>query len=216
MDEAALNRALARITHEILEANKGAEGIALIGVITRGDLLAAKLARLIEEIEGVKVPVGSLDISLYRDDVTLRTSTPPYKTNIPFSLDGKVVILVDDILFTGRTVRAALYALMDFGRPASIQLAVIVDRGHRELPVRADYVGKNIPSSSDEQIRLFLKETDARNSVELWRRRPGERIGAAPLDAVTVRVVASSVADEEDGEDSAAPACGTTDTEQGR
>ncbi|MCL2757222.1 MAG: bifunctional pyr operon transcriptional regulator/uracil phosphoribosyltransferase PyrR [Coriobacteriia bacterium] len=181
MDAQAIGRALTRITHEILEANKGAADIALVGIITRGDLLAHELARRIEEIEGVKVPVGSLDISFYRDDVAFRIAPEIFTTNIPFSVDGKTIVLVDDILFTGRTVRAALDAIMDYGRPAAIQLAVLIDRGHRELPIRADYVGKNVPSARNEQVRLFLDAVDGRSSVEIWKRREGEHIGSAPL-----------------------------------
>jgi len=181
MDSQAIGRVLTRITHEILEANKGAADIALVGIITRGDLLAQELARRIAEIEGVSVPVGSLDISFYRDDVAYYLSPEIHKTIIPFSVDGKTIVLVDDILFTGRTVRAALDAIMDYGRPAAIQLAVLIDRGHRELPIRADYVGKNVPSSREEQVRLFLEAVDGRSSVELWKRREGERIGSAPL-----------------------------------
>jgi pyrimidine operon attenuation protein/uracil phosphoribosyltransferase len=181
MDEAAIERALTRITHEILEHNKGAEGIALVGIVTRGDLLALGLARRIREIEGVEVPVGSLDISFYRDDVALHIAPEVHTTSIPFSVDGRTIVLVDDILYTGRTIRAALDALMDFGRPAAIRLAVLVDRGHRELPVRADYVGKNVPSSSQEHVRLFLDEVDGRSAVEILQASPGERIGSAPL-----------------------------------
>jgi len=181
MDAQAINRALTRITHEILEANKGAEDIALVGVVTRGDLLANQLAQLIEGIEGIKVPVGTLDISFYRDDIALYLAPEIHTTSIPFAVDGKTIVLVDDILFTGRTVRAALDAIMDYGRPASIQLAVLIDRGHRELPIRADYVGKNVPSSREEQVRLFLEAVDGRSSVELWKRSEGERISSAPL-----------------------------------
>jgi pyrimidine operon attenuation protein/uracil phosphoribosyltransferase len=181
MDAAAIDRALTRIAHEILEVNKGAEGIALVGVVTRGDLLAAALAKRIAAIECVDVPVGRLDISFYRDDVAFRMEPEVHPTVLPFSVDGRTIILVDDILFTGRTIRAAMDAIMDYGRPAAIQLAVLIDRGHRELPIRADFVGKMVPSSRDEQVRLFLRQTDGRSSVELWKRRSGERIGAAPL-----------------------------------
>jgi pyrimidine operon attenuation protein/uracil phosphoribosyltransferase len=183
MDEAAIDRALMRITHEILETNKGAEGIALVGIVTRGDLLAARLAGYIRDIEGIEVKVGSLDISFYRDDVALHLAPEVYSTNIPFSVDGRTIILVDDVLYTGRTIRAALDAIMDYGRPAAIQLAVLVDRGHRELPIRADYVGKNVPSSKQEQVRLFLEPVDGRSAVEILQTAPGERIGSAPLGA---------------------------------
>jgi len=181
MDAQALSRALTRITHEILEANKGADNVALVGIITRGDLLAKELAQRIKEIEGVSVPVGSLEISFYRDDIATHVVPEIHTTNIPFSVDGKIIVLVDDILFTGRSVRAALDAIMDYGRPSAIQLAVLIDRGHRELPIRADYVGKNVPSSRDELVRLFLEEVDGRSSVEIWKRQKGERISAAPL-----------------------------------
>jgi len=181
MDSQAIERALTRITHQILEKNEGAGLIALVGIVTRGDLLALELARRIEQIEGVTVPVGSLDISFYRDDVALHIAPEVHTTNIPFSVDGRTIILVDDILYTGRTIRAALDAIMDYGRPSTIQLAVLVDRGHRELPIRADYVGKNVPSSSQEHVRLFLEPVDGRTSVEILQAAPGERIGSAPL-----------------------------------
>jgi pyrimidine operon attenuation protein/uracil phosphoribosyltransferase len=181
MDEAAIDRALTRITHEILECNRGAEGIALVGIVTRGDLLALALARRIREIEGVEVPVGSLDISFYRDDVALHIAPEVHTTNISFSVDGRTIVLVDDVLYTGRTIRAALDALMDYGRPAAIQLAVLVDRGHRELPIRADYVGKNVPSASQEHVRLFLEPVDGHSAVEILQAAPGERISSAPL-----------------------------------
>jgi pyrimidine operon attenuation protein/uracil phosphoribosyltransferase len=181
LDAQAIDRALVRITHEILENNRGASEIALVGIMTRGDLLAADLARRIEEIEGVRVPVGSLDISFYRDDVALHIAPEVHMTSIPFSVDGRTIVLVDDVLYTGRTIRAALDAIMDYGRPSSIQLAVLVDRGHRELPIRADYVGKNVPSARGEQVRLFLDAVDGRSSVEILKAAPGERISAAPL-----------------------------------
>lgn len=183
MDAQAIDRALTRISHEILETNKGAHSIALIGVVTRGDLLALNLAKRIEQIEGVRVPVGSLDISFYRDDIALHISPELHTTNIPFSVDGRTIVLVDDVLYTGRTIRAALDAIMDYGRPAAIQLAVLIDRGHRELPIRADFVGKNVPSARTEQVRLFLAEVDGRSGVEILQSSPGEHIGAAPLGA---------------------------------
>jgi pyrimidine operon attenuation protein/uracil phosphoribosyltransferase len=183
MDEDAISRALTRITHEILEANKGAEKIALVGIVTRGDLLALEIAKKIQEIEGIEVPVGSLDISFYRDDVAIHISPEVHTTNIPFSVDGKTIVLVDDILFTGRTIRAALDAIMDYGRPSAIQLAVLVDRGHRELPIRADYVGKNIPSSSLEHVRFYMEAVDGKTAVEIRKAEPGERISSAPLSA---------------------------------
>ncbi|MDR1421529.1 MAG: bifunctional pyr operon transcriptional regulator/uracil phosphoribosyltransferase PyrR [Coriobacteriales bacterium] len=185
LDAESIDRVLTRITHEILEANKGAGDIALVGIVTRGDLLAGELARRIEAIEGVRVPVGSLDISFYRDDVALRLAPEVYSTNIPFAVEGRSIVLVDDVLYTGRTIRAALDAIMDYGRPAAIQLAVLVDRGHRELPIRADYVGKNVPSSSSEQVRLFLEAVDGRSAVEILQAAPGEHIGSAPLNEGT-------------------------------
>jgi pyrimidine operon attenuation protein/uracil phosphoribosyltransferase len=183
MDARAIDRALIRITHEILETNKGAENIALVGIVTRGDLLALELSRRIKDIEGVDVSVGTLDISFYRDDVALHLAPEVHTTSIPFSVDGRTIVLVDDILYTGRTIRAALDAIMDYGRPAAIQLAVLVDRGHRELPIRADYVGKNVPSAKQEQVRLFLEQVDGRSAVEILQVAPGEHIGAAPLGA---------------------------------
>ena len=176
MDAQAVERSLTRIAHEILEANDGAESIALVGIVTRGDLLAAELARRIERIEGVKVPVGRLDITFYRDDLNRYLSPEVYMTDIKFPLEGRTVVLVDDVLFTGRTIRAAMDALRDFGRPDRIQLAVLVDRGHRELPIRADFVGKNVPSSTDEVVSFFYDKIDGRTSVEILeadRERPG-------------------------------------------
>ena len=181
MDAGEIERSLTRIAHQILETNKGASGIALVGIVTRGDLLAKKLALKIESIEGVKVPLGKLDISFYRDDFMTYLSPEVHSTDIPFDIDGKIVVLVDDVLYTGRTIRAALDALMDIGRPAAVQLAVLIDRGHRELPIRADYVGKNVPSSSDENVRLFLEEVDGVSAVEILAIEPGSRAGSAPL-----------------------------------
>jgi pyrimidine operon attenuation protein/uracil phosphoribosyltransferase len=166
MDEEAMRRAITRIAHEILEKNKGTEGLVLVGIRRRGVPLAERLARQIEAIEGRRIPVGSLDITLYRDDLTLRSDHPVvHRTEVPFSVQGKKVVLVDDVLYTGRTVRAALDAIMDLGRPALIQLAVLVDRGHRELPIRADYVGKNVPTSRREIIHVKLRETDDEDAV---------------------------------------------------
>ena len=181
MDADDIERAVTRMAHQILEANKGAENLALVGIVTRGDLLAKMLVHKIEEIEGVKVPLGKLDISFYRDDFLTYLSPEVHGTHIPFSLDGKTVVLIDDVLYTGRTIRAALDALMDLGRPASIQLAVLVDRGHRELPIRADYVGKTVPSSRDANVRLFLEEVDGTSAVEILDMKPGDRAHAAPL-----------------------------------
>lgn len=171
MDAGAVERALTRIAHEMLEANGGADGLALVGIVTRGKDLAEVLARRIEEIEGVRVPVGSLDISLYRDDFGTRLAPVLHGTSLPFSLEGKTIVLVDDVLFTGRTIRAALDALMDFGRPAAVRLAVVVDRGHRELPIRADYVGKNVPTSHLEMIAVSVREIDGKEIVELFAQK---------------------------------------------
>jgi pyrimidine operon attenuation protein/uracil phosphoribosyltransferase len=163
-----IRRTLARIAHEIIERNHSIEQLVLVGMHTRGVPLAQRLAADIEDFEGVKVSVGALDISLYRDDLNSLTSQPIVKhTDIPTDIDGKSVILVDDVLYTGRSARAALDALFDLGRPHSIQLAVLVDRGHRELPMRADYVGKNIPSSRHEEIKVKLMETDNRDEVAI-------------------------------------------------
>ncbi len=160
MDGSAIDRALTRIAHEILEANSGCGTIALAGIVTRGTVVAARLAERIERIEGTSVPVGTLDISFYRDDVATRLAPEVHRTDIPFDVEGRNIVLVDDVLFTGRTIRAAMDAIMDYGRPASIQLAVLVDRGHRELPIRADYVGKNVPTSRKERVRVALSEID--------------------------------------------------------
>ncbi len=168
MTEEDIRRALVRISHEIVERNKGVKDLVIIGVARRGDHLARRIARIIEEIESVKVPVGTMDITLYRDDLDLFDRKPTAsKTDIPFEIDDKRVILVDDVLHKGRSVRAALDGLMDFGRPASIQLAVLVDRGHRELPIAADYVGKNIPTSRKEWIDVALKEQDGEDRVAI-------------------------------------------------
>ena len=171
LDEQAINRALTRIAHQIIEKNKGIEECVLVGIRTRGIYLAKRLASRIEEIEGNPIPVGEIDITLYRDDLTKKTETlePLVKgSDIPVEISDKIVILVDDVLYTGRTVRAGLDALMDLGRPAAIQLAVLVDRGHRELPVRADYVGKNVPTSSDEKIVVQLVEIDKIDQVSIY------------------------------------------------
>lgn len=181
MDEPAINRAITRIAHEILERNEGCEDLAVVGIVTRGDLLAKKLVDKIEDIEGVRVPLGSLDISLYRDDYLTNIAPEIHATRIPFDVDGKRVVLVDDVLYTGRTIRAALDAVMDLGRPQRIELAVLVDRGHRELPICPDFVGKNVPSSHEENVRLYLKEVDGRSSVEITDVAQGSRVGSAPL-----------------------------------
>ena len=181
MDEEDIDRALTRIAHQILEANHGADNLALVGIVTRGDLLAKMLRERIEQIEGVRLPLGKLDISFYRDDFMTHFAPEVLGTDIPFDIDGLTVVLVDDVLYTGRTIRAALDALMDIGRPAAVQLAVLVDRGHRELPIRADFVGKNVPSASDENVRLFLEEVDGISAVEILEIEPGKRAGSAPI-----------------------------------
>ncbi|GAF26601.1 pyrimidine operon attenuation protein/uracil phosphoribosyltransferase [Moorella thermoacetica Y72] len=174
MDADKLRRTLTRIAHEILERNRGTENLVLIGIRRRGVPLAERLQKLIREIEGVEVPLGILDITLYRDDLTTLSVQPViHRTEIPFNINGKKVVLVDDVLFTGRTLRAALDALIDLGRPQNIQLAVIIDRGHRELPVRADYVGKNVPTSRKEEIAVQLVEIDGVDQV-LIRELPEE------------------------------------------
>ncbi len=170
MDADRMGRTLARIAHEIIERNRGVERLALVGVRTRGVPLARRLARQLREITGHDVPVGALDITLYRDDLMHHAVGPQplvRSTDIPFSIDGRVIVLVDDVLFTGRTVRAALDELIDFGRPQAIQLVVIVDRGHRELPIKADYVGKNVPTSRAEVVAVRLEETDGRDEVTI-------------------------------------------------
>lgn len=171
LDDAAIRRALTRIAHEILEKNKGVEGLTLVGIKTRGVPLAKRLAEKIAQIEGVTLSVGEVDITLYRDDLTKNNENeePELKgTNLEGKLDNKKVILVDDVLYTGRTVRAAMDAMMDHGRPSQIQLAVLVDRGHRELPIRADYVGKNVPTSQDEVIGVKLQESDKQDEVSIY------------------------------------------------
>jgi len=166
LDAGEIRRAVTRIAHEILERNKGAGDVALIGIAARGDDLARRLAAEILRIEGVEVPVGSLDITFYRDDIGLRAEAPEVQqTQIGFDISGRAAVLVDDVLFTGRTIRAALDALGDFGRPRSIQLAVLVDRGHRELPIRPDFVGKNVPTRRDEDVAVRLVEVDGEDAV---------------------------------------------------
>ena len=166
LDDRKINRAIARIAHEILERNSGAESLVLIGILTRGAYLAKRIAAQIKEIEGAEVPVGLLDINLYRDDVHSKLDQPIIqRTEILFDVVDRNIILVDDVLFTGRTIRAALDAIVDFGRPRSIQLAVLIDRGHRELPIRPDYVGKNIPTSRDDRVLVRLDEKDDREVV---------------------------------------------------
>ncbi|MCD6527813.1 MAG: bifunctional pyr operon transcriptional regulator/uracil phosphoribosyltransferase PyrR [Desulfuromonas sp.] len=158
LDSDAIKRAMTRIAHEILEKNRGCEGLVLIGIRTGGDHLAHLLRQRIYDIEGIEVPLGAVDVTMYRDDVASGVTRPMGKTDIPFALDDCHVILVDEVLYTGRTIRAAMDALMDIGRPSSIQLAVLVDRGHRELPIRADYVGRNVPSAREEKIEVTFDE----------------------------------------------------------
>ena len=167
LDETALDRALTRIAHEILERNGGAKDLAFVGLRTRGVTLAQRLAAAIARIDGTTLPVGALDITLYRDDLGMRGTPVVRGTEIPFSIKGKAVILVDDVLFTGRTIRAALDAIIDLGRPTAIQLACLVDRGHRELPIRPDYVGKNVPTSRHEKVAVRLEELDGVDEVVL-------------------------------------------------
>ncbi len=168
MDDAEIRRSVTRIAHEILERNHGAGGVVLIGIANRGDRLAERLAGEIDRIEGTSVRVGALDITFYRDDIGLRAEAPEvHETRIPFDITDRTVVLVDDVLFTGRTIRAAMDALVDFGRPKAIQLAVLVDRGHRELPIRADFVGKNLPTRQDEDVQVRLAEVDGEDAVVL-------------------------------------------------
>jgi len=173
MDSGDIARALKRIAHEIVERNRGIENVVLCGIPTRGVPLASRIAEHLKNIEGGEVPHGALDVALYRDDYNTR-SAAPHPTTIDFDVTGKIVVLIDDVLFTGRTVRAALDALNDFGRPAAVQLAVLVDRGHRELPVRADFVGKNAPTSREEIVRVLLSESDNEDLVRI------EKSEAAP------------------------------------
>jgi pyrimidine operon attenuation protein / uracil phosphoribosyltransferase len=170
MDADRIARTLTRIAHEIVERNKGVDGLALVGVRTRGVHIARRLARILKQISGDDVPTGALDITLYRDDLMRHPVGPQpviRRTEIPFSIDNKKILLVDDVLYTGRTTRAALDALIDFGRPQLIQLIVLVDRGHRELPIKADYVGKNLPTNPEESVQVRLQETDGTDEVVL-------------------------------------------------
>jgi pyrimidine operon attenuation protein / uracil phosphoribosyltransferase len=174
LDSEAVSRALTRIAHEIIEGNEDLDRVAFVGIQTRGVPLASRLRRLVEERSGVELPLGALDITFHRDDVHVRDGgRPPGRqpivraTSVPFSLEGRTVVLVDDVLYTGRTIRAAIDALLDFGRPARVQLAVLVDRGHRELPIRPDYVGKNLPTARRERIQVELLEIDEVDGVLL-------------------------------------------------
>jgi len=166
LDKSGIDRALTRVAHEILEKNRGAKNLVLVGIQRGGVHLSKRLAAKIKEIEGIEPPVGSLDITMYRDDLTTRKSQPvPQATDITFDIQDKVMVLVDDVIFTGRTIRAALNSIMDYGRPKRIQLAVLVDRGHRELPIRADYVGKNLPTSAKEKVEVTLAEDGVEEKI---------------------------------------------------
>ena len=170
MEAGDMTRAMTRIAHEILERNKGVKDLGLVGIRTGGVHLAHRLVRRIQDIEGVTVPIGELDITLYRDDLSLRKEQPVLrKTSVPFDISGKIIVLVDDVLFTGRTIRAAMDGLIDLGRPAEIQLAVMVDRGHRQLPIKATYIGKNIPTSRDENIQVMLEEAGEDDRVVILK-----------------------------------------------
>ncbi|MBI5472915.1 MAG: bifunctional pyr operon transcriptional regulator/uracil phosphoribosyltransferase PyrR [Ignavibacteriae bacterium] len=168
IDAAGMERTITRLAHEILERNKGSHNIVIVGIRTRGEPLAKRIAKKIETVEHVQLQIGFLDITLYRDDLLGKLEQPQMKgTDILFDLNGKDVVLIDDVLYTGRTIRAALDGLTDIGRPRTIQLAVLIDRGHRQLPIKADFVGKNVPTSADESIRVHLKETDGEDEVLL-------------------------------------------------
>ncbi|WP_310963290.1 bifunctional pyr operon transcriptional regulator/uracil phosphoribosyltransferase PyrR [Nocardioides terrisoli] len=168
LDARDIDRALTRISHEILERNKGAESLVLLGIPTRGAHLAQRIAAKVSKVEGTDVPVGSLDVTMYRDDLRMRPARPLLPTEIPpGGLDGRTVVLVDDVLFSGRTIRAALDAMNDIGRPGSVQLAVLIDRGHRQLPIRADFVGKNLPTSLVENVSVRLAEYDGEDCVQI-------------------------------------------------
>lgn len=173
MTEDEVRRATIRLSHEIVEKQAGTDGLLLIGIQRRGVPLARRIAAAIEENEGVEIPVGALDITFYRDDLSMVAQQPVVKgTELPSGIDGRTIVLVDDVLYTGRTIRAAMDALVDFGRPQAIRLAVLVDRGHRELPIRADHVGKNVPTSREEQVRVHLEEIDLEDGVEIERLIP--------------------------------------------
>ncbi|EOH89835.1 bifunctional pyr operon transcriptional regulator/uracil phosphoribosyltransferase PyrR [Enterococcus villorum] len=170
IDQVTMKRALTRITYEIIERNHDIQDIVLVGIKTRGIYIAARVAERLKQLEGIDVPVGELDITLYRDDKKETPEEPElHSSDIPVSLEGKEVILIDDVLYTGRTIRAAMDAVMDFGRPRKISLAVLVDRGHRELPIRADYVGKNIPTSKAEEILVEMQELDGKDRIMILK-----------------------------------------------
>lgn len=173
MEAADVARAVKRIAHEILETNRGSQDLVLIGIRKRGVPLAERLGDEIKAIEGNRPPVGALDISFYRDDIGIRDPQEVLSTSFPVSLDDKTVVLVDDVLFTGRTVRAAIDALVDFGRPRAVRLAVLIDRGHRELPIRADHIGKNLPTSLEEDVKVSLEEIDGEDAVTISKTAEG-------------------------------------------
>lgn len=169
-------RIITRLSHEIIEKNRGIDDLVIIGLRTRGAFIADRISDKIKEIEGTDVPIGYLDVTLYRDDFRTRLKQPDVQvTNIPFQIDEKSIVLVDDVLFTGRTIRAALDALMDYGRPSKIMLAVLIDRGHRELPIKADFVGKNVPTSIGEEVRVKIKEVDEEDGVNLVEQTGGKQ-----------------------------------------
>lgn len=174
VDQEGLNRVITRIAHEILERNKGTKNLVLIGMRTRGEFLAKRIFEKIKQIENIELPLGVLDVTLYRDDFRTRLKQPQVSvSDITFDINEKDVILIDDVLYTGRTVRSALNALMDFGRPSSIQFFVLVDRGHRELPIRADYVGKNVPTASYEEVKVKMEEIDGEDAIYLVENKEG-------------------------------------------
>ena len=177
LDADQISRACARMAHQILEANRGAEGLMLLGIPTRGVVLAERLGRAMSEVEGQTIPVGSLDVTMYRDDLRRQPTRAVGHTYLPSPVDDAVVVLVDDVLYSGRTVRAALDALGDLGRPRAVRLAVLVDRGHRQLPIRADHVGKNLPTAAGERVRVRLAEIDGVNEVTITR-SPGDEVRA--------------------------------------
>ena len=171
IDPAGFQRTINRLSHEVVEMGKGAENLAVVGIRTRGDHLARRITKKVEEIENRKIQVGTLDITMYRDDLRGRLDQPQLQsTEILFDVTGRIIVLVDDVLYTGRTIRAALNALTDIGRPSRIELLVLIDRGHRELPIKADFVGKNVPTSSDQEIKVLMEETDGEDSVFLMEK----------------------------------------------
>ncbi len=181
-----IRRAVVRISHEIVEKHAGTDGLVLVGIQRRGVPLARRLVDAIEEHEAVRLPVGALDITFYRDDLSMLAQQPVVKgTDLPFDVTGTTVVLVDDVLYTGRTIRAAMDALMEYGRPQAIRLAVLVDRGHRELPIRADHVGKNVPTSREEIVRVRVEELDGEDAVDIDRDALGASVAIPPFEAAT-------------------------------